>query len=983
MSDEFDPYEPDAKKDETQKEIFNVSELIGNENPKSKDEVIIEDLLGDFSTPWVSEGVKTISNSENISKTSFFLLDLDTNDSSNPDFGTSQNKRLEEAEDIDEEEDEDEVTLENSQASDLLSINDDLPQNDESELSSGFFFNDLVKEERTGFSTKSSAKDVFNGPKDNVQILPDPQIINPEPQDILSFLEPESKPGAEDPLKPKFHLGIVDPKSGFLTEPSLFTSLQPNPAYTLESEKDYTSLLDLPREDTTDSLPYDSSEVTEIQGFEDSEDENDDLEIEREKPTTSVYSVKDTLIGSFDHAPKKNKSPRLIRQEEIDAESAESDEIEYNIEIKPEGDFNSINESKSTVEEHEEPKLMNNMALSMEELEKQVRPVFDHCDTDNDGLISIDHLIQLCNDHNKDPEKLINRLQFKFDDEGSEPNLIDFNQFLQGVATLLGNEEQAENQEVLRETEEDKTPEPCTSSAFGVPDTSSWFGVPEKKQKFEDSIDGCLMSVTMNSHPRTISPPSPRSNSSPHSLTDSALGVEGDFSTSPDLRQADFSDEREEILECFGEKDHVDFDSDVTDSSFVRGFLNPSRGVQEGGTPLGDIPRNTWLRTSLRRSSPNTENLVPPRRWASFRTPRNRSTASFASALYQSGNPASFNSSGRSSNCDDGEMQDLHSDISIEDDVIDLNNKVQQLQEQVGILADNQATNDDRYTRVKQENAALTARIHMLEEHIRELEVRSEERLGEEQRRNRELLARLEREKQLELENYAIRNNALEQEVSRLREDNTESRREVERLRDERAGLQGQLMDTQRELGREKEVRREGEEERRMEREVWEREQQAASQLIQDLSREVEEQREIVVLNHQTDSGLHSAEDIEMSGDLNSRIANMEIQIRNLRDKNTKLEESNEELQAQMLNKGLDEGRRLLDSSAANNSLAAEFEAMSENECPEALYAEIEKMRKTLKEQQEENRHLRSYIDTVLLNIMDKYPELLEIRAAK
>ena len=72
-----------------------------------------------------------------------------------------------------------------------------------------------------------------------------------------------------------------------------------------------------------------------------------------------------------------------------------------------------------------------------------------------------------------------------------------------------------------------------------------------------------------------------------------------------------------------------------------------------------------------------------------------------------------------------------------------------------------------------------------------------------------------------------------------MREDNTESRREVERLRDERAGLQGQLMDTQRELGREKEVRREGEEERRMEREVWEREQQAASQLIQDLSREV------------------------------------------------------------------------------------------------------------------------------------------------
>ena len=60
-----------------------------------------------------------------------------------------------------------------------------------------------------------------------------------------------------------------------------------------------------------------------------------------------------------------------------------------------------------------------------------------------------------------------------------------------------------------------------------------------------------------------------------------------------------------------------------------------------------------------------------------FSTPRQRSSAALASALYSSG-PAtgSFNSSGRSSNCDDGEMQDMHSDISIEDDVIDLNNKV-------------------------------------------------------------------------------------------------------------------------------------------------------------------------------------------------------------------------------------------------------------------------------------------------------------------
>jgi len=38
------------------------------------------------------------------------------------------------------------------------------------------------------------------------------------------------------------------------------------------------------------------------------------------------------------------------------------------------------------------------------------------------------------------------------------------------------------------------------------------------------------------------------------------------------------------------------------------------------------------------------------------------------------------------------------------------------------------------------------------------------------------------------------------------------------------------------------------------------------------------------------------------------------------------------------------------------------------------------KMRKALQDQQDVNLHLRSYIDSVLLNIMEKYPELLEVR---
>ena len=45
--------------------------------------------------------------------------------------------------------------------------------------------------------------------------------------------------------------------------------------------------------------------------------------------------------------------------------------------------------------------------------------------------------------------------------------------------------------------------------------------------------------------------------------------------------------------------------------------------------------------------------------------------------------------------------------------------------------------------------------------------------------------------------------------------------------------------------------------------------------------------------------------------------------------------ENNEELQAQLVSKSLEEGRTLL-NHANNNSLAAEFEAMSENEVTKA-----------------------------------------------
>uniref|UniRef100_A0A170YT24 Rab11 family-interacting protein 4 isoform x3 n=1 Tax=Triatoma infestans TaxID=30076 RepID=A0A170YT24_TRIIF len=76
----------------------------------------------------------------------------------------------------------------------------------------------------------------------------------------------------------------------------------------------------------------------------------------------------------------------------------------------------------------------------------------------------------------------------------------------------------------------------------------------------------------------------------------------------------------------------------------------------------------------------------------------------------------------------------------------DLNERVQVLQEQMSVLTDNQNHSDERYTRAKQENATLQARVLMLEEQLREVELRAQEKLQDEERRHRELVARVDRE---------------------------------------------------------------------------------------------------------------------------------------------------------------------------------------------------------------------------------------------
>jgi len=86
-----------------------------------------------------------------------------------------------------------------------------------------------------------------------------------------------------------------------------------------------------------------------------------------------------------------------------------------------------------------------------------------------------------------------------------------------------------------------------------------------------------------------------------------------------------------------------------------------------------------------------------------------------------------------------------------------------------------------------------------------------------------------------------------------------------------------------------------------------------------------------------------------------------------LKQDNNDLRETCDELQAQLFSRDLEKGRTLLNDHPATNSLAAEFEFMSQDDA-----------RTKLREQQEVNAQLRSYIEGILLNIVENQPSLLE-----
>ncbi|KAL0822374.1 hypothetical protein ABMA28_004464 [Loxostege sticticalis] len=389
-----------------------------------------------------------------------------------------------------------------------------------------------------------------------------------------------------------------------------------------------------------------------------------------------------------------------------------------------------------------------------------------------------------------------------------------------------------------------------------------------------------------------------------------------------------------ENFECYGEGD-----ADAPANTLENGTRSPG----------SHLNRHSWTRTSLRRTPPSSGK-------------RQIGSNVLASQLYRS---SSFNSSGCGSGGEPAD--DMYSDVSLEEDVQGLNYKVQLLQQQVTSLADTQSTADERYARAKADNAVLQARVHMLDEQIREIECRCEERIAEEQKRCREAIARVERDRDAQMAALTDRLASAEAEASDLKQ-------EVGRLR-----------------GVAETLRANAEMSARAHREAQEQVGELAAQL--SAAREAERrERETATAT----ADLLAAAKLELQRFREApppppdpRLDELRKELTLLRTQNKSLSEAQEELQAQILTRGVEEGRSLLDGVSgplvATNSLAHELSQMSDDELHGSdtqtdLNIEMEKLQKALKEQQDVNVQLRNYIDGILLAIVENYPQLLEVK---
>ncbi|XP_069761419.1 rab11 family-interacting protein 3 isoform X2 [Narcine bancroftii] len=299
----------------------------------------------------------------------------------------------------------------------------------------------------------------------------------------------------------------------------------------------------------------------------------------------------------------------------------------------------------------------------------------------------------------------------------------------------------------------------------------------------------------------------------------------------------------------------------------------------------------------------------------------------------------------------------------------DLTDQVIVLEKRVTELEQENTTNGEVHSRLKQENLQLVHRANALEEQLKEQETRSEQLLLEEIRRQKDVLSKVEREQVIEMENLQTRLQQLDEENSELRACIPCLRANVERMEEEKRKLLDEMDNLIQKLKEEQENNQKLSDKLLHKKYQFQKEKETTQELIEDLRKQLE-QLQLFKLEAERLRGRSNSLGLQ-EYNCRNREAELEHEIKRLKQDNRNLKEQNDELNGQIINLSI-QGAKSLYTASITESLAAEISSVSRDELMDAI-----------QKQEEINYRLQDYIDRIVVAIMETNPAILEIKQAE
>ncbi|CAH1273917.1 RAB11FIP4 [Branchiostoma lanceolatum] len=575
------------------------------------------------------------------------------------------------------------------------------------------------------------------------------------------------------------------------------------------------------------------------------------------------------------------------------------------------------------------------MSSPESDFREQMIQVFQVCDKDGRGTISVEHLQALILEHSGEQD--LGEITSHLDPTGTGE--IGFEDFYEGMKRMVGGFESdhdkgddsgsEEAKEVMEngyhgngfELEDEQETNSCNSgtcetseSTYNEYDMTDEDNAMLTGHDLHDDVDSAIETTPSTDPDGFLSVQNGNKKRYTHHHHPSSLMSESTY--------GEYEPE-EERFEDFGEADDVGDD---------------------------DIPESDMTESATEEDQPEQHPDLPPPTPPPMNPPRRMSSKAVGSHLL-----------GRHNHL-------LHStSIELGEDEADrtedeLANKVHKLQSQVSELEEDHLYKNEQEVRLRNENAALQERINLLEEQLRDVEVKAQENLEEERRQHREAMAKQERDLRDDIDLLSNRATMLEEENSRLKEDIPRYKSTIERLKEDKTAMQEHLEETNQLREETSQEHRELEQRARLDRQQYEDERLANHMLIEEMNKELEDLRTYKVDNERLTKS-RSPSFLDMP----SRYNELEREIRKLKEENRGLRDANEDLNVQLLNHSFQEGKTLL--NGPSSSLASELDTASKDEVVEAL-----------REQQEMNARMREYIDRILMNVLEHNPAILECK---